>query len=904
MTIVSPMGQLRPVFADKNGKRLSGGKVYTYEPGTLTPKATYTDALNLIPNTNPIDLDKYGEADIFLNGDYRIRVVDRHGTLIDDYDNLMAWATKRYLDSALSGFASGANKFYPTLADANADIANIAVNQVINIGELENGGLWFKESTESTTLTKAPYDAFELAKQYSNQKQVVQEQYINDLFAAQTQNVENLINQQGVSLQQLDNYYNYLMQRIAQIAVDKGWEASFVVDESGKNQQEINDFGGAEWWSKPFGYRLGATVKLANGDIAKSTVPNNTANPNLNMTGWVKANAASQIFDASGKSQQEINDNLVIPVNRTLTDKWNDTFNVKDKGAIGNGTTDDTITIQTTAYNHIFPKGVYKVTAPLLYKQNETWLGAGKGFNGTVIKPSGDFSALSYDAATPQRAKNTVSDIQIEAVNTTTAPAINLDNVYLSEFNRMWIRNSPVGINITNSDSVSFNQVMVMEDTKGEAVVVGDNSRSIKFFGCNFERNPGNAAEKAGNVRVEGNTGATSSASFFGCQLERSSLVVNAGTAKWYGGKIGAQSAVVFGAKSNNCFLDSDIYDGSSIYDFGFNNEILNAYSQNMQIPKFRWPNLIPESNTLNYSTVGDEYLFCVSAGTTTSSAVTNAQINIQDGANVLASSPVFNLQAAGVSVGLTKRPSYTFISCVKSITAQLNPAFVNCINFAIRGGKNILSNGTLVGGITGWSLTGATSTQDANDDTVITPTGAWRLYQDLAGKLIPGRKYIAMAKFSGAAQLVLGNAANGTVGAKTSYDVGIAGIYDTDKIAQIAFEFENGRTAGLSIGSIANDGVVTVKWIALIEVQDYTAPQSSKTFDPPSISAGASTITTVALANAMVGNAVQAAFSVYNADIEISAQVSSANTVTVKFKNTGAAAVDLASGTLTVKLI
>lgn len=25
MTIVSPMGQLRPVFADKNDKRLSGG---------------------------------------------------------------------------------------------------------------------------------------------------------------------------------------------------------------------------------------------------------------------------------------------------------------------------------------------------------------------------------------------------------------------------------------------------------------------------------------------------------------------------------------------------------------------------------------------------------------------------------------------------------------------------------------------------------------------------------------------------------------------------------------------------------------------------------------------------------------------------------------------------------------
>ena len=49
------------------------------------------------------------------------------------------------------------------------------------------------------------------------------------------------IRKQGVALDQLDEYYNYLMQRLAKIAVDKGWDASFVVDASGKTQQEIND---------------------------------------------------------------------------------------------------------------------------------------------------------------------------------------------------------------------------------------------------------------------------------------------------------------------------------------------------------------------------------------------------------------------------------------------------------------------------------------------------------------------------------------------------------------------------------------------------------------------------------------------------------------------------------------
>ena len=48
------------------------------------------------------------------------------------------------------------------------------------------------------------------------------------------------IRKQGVALDQLDEYYNYLMERLAQIAVDKGWDASFVVD-GDENQHQINE---------------------------------------------------------------------------------------------------------------------------------------------------------------------------------------------------------------------------------------------------------------------------------------------------------------------------------------------------------------------------------------------------------------------------------------------------------------------------------------------------------------------------------------------------------------------------------------------------------------------------------------------------------------------------------------
>lgn len=62
--------------------------------------------------------------------------------------------------------------------------------------------------------------------------------------------------------------------------------ASKILSDSNQTQQQINDFGGAKWHSKLGGYDLGATVKLENGDTVKSTVANNSTNPNINMTGW------------------------------------------------------------------------------------------------------------------------------------------------------------------------------------------------------------------------------------------------------------------------------------------------------------------------------------------------------------------------------------------------------------------------------------------------------------------------------------------------------------------------------------------------------------------------------------------------------------------------------------------
>lgn len=91
-------------------------------------------------------------------------------------------------------------------------------------------------------------------------------------------------------------------------------------------------------------------------------------------------------------------------------------------------------------------------------------------------------------------------------------------------------------------------------------------------------------------------------------------------------------------------------------------------------------------------------------------------------------------------------------------------------------------------------------------------------------------------------------------------------------------------------------------------EVGYFTTTQTefngSATYDAPSIAAGGSTSTTVTATGAAVGDLVEAvSFGVSTAGLVVTAQVTAANTVTVWLYNPTAAAINLASTTLRVKV-
>jgi len=79
-------------FLDVDGRPLNAGKLFTYQAGSTTPFATYTDVNGLIANTNPIILGTDGRppSEIWLTDGffYKFVLTDSSDVTIQTYDNL------------------------------------------------------------------------------------------------------------------------------------------------------------------------------------------------------------------------------------------------------------------------------------------------------------------------------------------------------------------------------------------------------------------------------------------------------------------------------------------------------------------------------------------------------------------------------------------------------------------------------------------------------------------------------------------------------------------------------------------------------------------------------------------------------------------------------------------------
>ena len=91
---------------DANGDPLAFGKLYTYQAGTTTDKATYTTETGDVENTNPIILNGSGYAAVHLNGSYAMLLHDAEDNEIWSADPVSANTNTEWIDCLAATYIS------------------------------------------------------------------------------------------------------------------------------------------------------------------------------------------------------------------------------------------------------------------------------------------------------------------------------------------------------------------------------------------------------------------------------------------------------------------------------------------------------------------------------------------------------------------------------------------------------------------------------------------------------------------------------------------------------------------------------------------------------------------------------------------------------------------------------
>ncbi|MDY6893845.1 MAG: hypothetical protein SVO01_00280 [Thermotogota bacterium] len=130
---------------DSNGDPLSGGKLYTYEPGTTTEKTSYSDVGASSANANPVVLDSAGEANVYLVGKYKLVLKDADDVTQWTVDNVQA-GDEDFVDA---GYYVNANE-----TDQGAAGNGYSVYDIMeDVGTTKKATLIFRHTGSGATTT-------------------------------------------------------------------------------------------------------------------------------------------------------------------------------------------------------------------------------------------------------------------------------------------------------------------------------------------------------------------------------------------------------------------------------------------------------------------------------------------------------------------------------------------------------------------------------------------------------------------------------------------------------------------------------------------------------------------------------------------------------------------------------
>lgn len=206
---------------------------------------------------------------------------------------------------------------------------------------------------------------------------------------------------------------------------------------------------------------------------------------------------------------------------RSLANRANDVVSVKDFGAVGDGTTDDTAAIQAAIsanYGKVvyFPKGTYKTTSALTVGTDTVLVGENR--DSTTIRNSVTTILTTTEPLNTRFYNVVISELAFDGVTIASQTGINLPHVSFSKLNRVAVFNCATGINyiarnvalaVTGAyynridDPLISNCVagLIFDKVANENVVTGGKItscttgtllgevNSVKFYGTCFEGN-------------------------------------------------------------------------------------------------------------------------------------------------------------------------------------------------------------------------------------------------------------------------------------------------------------------------------------------------------------------------------------------------------------------------------
>ena len=139
-------------YVDGDGDTYPGGKLYIYEVGTTTAKASFDESGNT--NASPVVLDSDGVADVWVNGQFRAKLTDSDDVQVFDIDNLDSLHEIASYQISVSALA-GRNFYYPSASASDHGVTgnnNTVKYYVDTIGSNE-ATLYFAHDPANATTT-------------------------------------------------------------------------------------------------------------------------------------------------------------------------------------------------------------------------------------------------------------------------------------------------------------------------------------------------------------------------------------------------------------------------------------------------------------------------------------------------------------------------------------------------------------------------------------------------------------------------------------------------------------------------------------------------------------------------------------------------------------------------------